>query len=98
MSSVVLKLLATAFSHGDLKPKINDSNEIDSKFNTFVESFNFLVNQKFLDKLPALITNEEQVDAKSAFKAKPKLPQFGAAQSYQELLPKLNIDCELLSK
>jgi hypothetical protein len=91
MSGILLKILATQCNENVLKQKLTDLNAIYLYFNMIRESFVKLVQENFLERMPQLDDQDEDMsDTKS------KVPNFLSSDINRFLLPDLKIDGILL--
>jgi hypothetical protein len=92
MSGILLKILAVQCNENVLKQKLTDLNAIYLYFNMIRESFVKLVQENFLERMPQLDNEDEDMsDTKS------KIPNFLSSDINRFLLPDLKIDGILLT-
>lgn len=96
MSSLLIKIIIKKFNNADLKSKAADLNEIYSQYSAMKESFNKLVNDKFIERLPQLFEpiDDEMTEKKPP---RPKVPIFvktNEYEAYKSLVPDLIIEGE----
>lgn len=100
MSSVLMKIIAKKFNDTDLKSKSADLNEIYSQYSEVMGSFNKLIADKFIVRLPRLFepVDDDMMEKKPP---RPKVPIFvkpNEDDCYYNLAPELKIEASRMKK
>lgn len=90
MSSVILKTLSKSFDQEQKTAILSDPTIINETFSKIKEVFIKLVEDNFIDQLPKIAEEQEDVQTNSAKKS--KIPKFITSELLRYSIPEIKID------